>query len=75
MLVFNKLIHSSQQNRTFKDARPAMCFEERYQDPKTLPTTSLIIIFHNEAITTLIRTFVSAMRHSPPHLLKDVSLR
>lgn len=48
------------------------CLSKKY--PKDLPTTSVVVIFRNEAFTVLLRTVTSIMNRSPPHLLKEVIL-
>ena len=49
----------------------------RCQDIKflaNLPDTSVIIIFYNEALSTLLRTVYSVINTVPAHLLREVIL-
>ncbi|XP_077979729.1 polypeptide N-acetylgalactosaminyltransferase 1-like [Glandiceps talaboti] len=59
-------------NRTLPDYRPYGCAWKIY--PLNLPTTSVVIVFHNEAWSTLLRTVHSVINRSPRHLLKEIVL-
>ncbi|XP_063904455.1 polypeptide N-acetylgalactosaminyltransferase 5 isoform X3 [Zophobas morio] len=59
-------------NRSLADVRLEGCKDKKY--PKLLPTTSIVIVFHNEAWTTLLRTVWSVINRSPRPLLKEIIL-
>lgn len=59
-------------NRTLKDARFPECKNIRY--PMRLPTNSIVIIFHNEPWSTLIRTISSILHRSPAELVEEIIL-
>ncbi|XP_065355728.1 polypeptide N-acetylgalactosaminyltransferase 5 isoform X1 [Calliphora vicina] len=59
-------------NRSLTDVRHENCKKKHY--PSKLPTTSIVIVFHNEAWTTLLRTVWSVINRSPRSLLKEVIL-
>ena len=55
-----------------KDIRHPNCKTRKYAG--TLPTTSIIIPFHNEGWTTLLRTVHSIINRTPRILLEEVIL-
>ncbi|XP_044012405.1 putative polypeptide N-acetylgalactosaminyltransferase 9 isoform X1 [Aphidius gifuensis] len=60
-------------HRTLPDPRDEWCKEKgRYQDD--LPATSVIICFHNEAWSVLLRTVHSVLNRSPEHLIYEILL-
>ena len=54
-------------NRSLQDVRLSQCKSKVY--PSLLPTTSVVIVFHNEAWTTLLRTVHSIINRSPAELV------
>ncbi|XP_001602037.2 polypeptide N-acetylgalactosaminyltransferase 5 isoform X1 [Nasonia vitripennis] len=59
-------------NRSLKDVRLSGCKSKKF--PKLLPDTSIVIVFHNEAWSTLLRTVWSVINRSPRALLKEIIL-
>ncbi|XP_019851218.1 PREDICTED: polypeptide N-acetylgalactosaminyltransferase 11-like isoform X2 [Amphimedon queenslandica] len=59
-------------DREVPDTREPKCLSKHY--PSQLPSTSVIIIFHNEAYSALLRTVTSVLNRSPPHLLHEIVL-
>ncbi|KAK6743358.1 hypothetical protein RB195_010550 [Necator americanus] len=59
-------------NRSLPDYRSSECQTKFYK--KNLPKTSIIIVFHNEAWTTLLRTLHSVVNRSPLDLLEEIIL-
>jgi len=48
------------------------CFSVKY--PVDLPTASVILIFYNEAWSTLLRTIHTVIARSPPQFLYEIIL-
>lgn len=59
-------------DRDVPDVRDNSCKNIKYD--YDLPTTTIIICFHNEGRAALLRTVVSAINRSPPRLLKEIIL-
>ncbi|KAL2723126.1 polypeptide N-acetylgalactosaminyltransferase 5 isoform X2 [Vespula maculifrons] len=59
-------------HRSLKDIRLDGCKTKRYN--KYLPDTSIVIVFHNEAWSTLLRTVWSVINRSPRSLLREIIL-
>ncbi|KAJ3591613.1 hypothetical protein NHX12_006746, partial [Muraenolepis orangiensis] len=59
-------------NRSLPDVRLDGCKSKVF--PDDLPTTSIVIVFHNEAWSTLLRTVHSVITRSPRHLLLEILL-
>lgn len=59
-------------DRVVPDIRHPECKYWHY--PEKLPTTSVVIVFHNEGLTTLVRTAHSVLLRSPRKLIKEIIL-
>uniref|UniRef100_A0A3Q3K8K3 Glycosyltransferase 2-like domain-containing protein n=1 Tax=Monopterus albus TaxID=43700 RepID=A0A3Q3K8K3_MONAL len=57
-----------------EDTRAPECIERKFRRCPPLPTTSVIIVFHNEAWSTLLRTVYSVLYTSPAIMLKEIIL-
>lgn len=60
-------------NRSLPDVRRKECRAKSYKVSQ-LPTTSVIIVFHNEAWSTLMRTVYSVINRSPRNVLTEIIL-
>lgn len=70
---FNELASSKiSLERSIPDNRPEKCLSLKY--PTKLPTASVVIIFHNEAWSTLLRTVHTVLARSPQEYLKEIIL-
>ncbi|ALC48047.1 GalNAc-T2 [Drosophila busckii] len=59
-------------HRSVRDTRLEECKHWNY--PYDLPTTSVIIVFHNEGFSVLMRTVHSVIDRSPKHVLHEIIL-
>ena len=59
-------------NRRLPDVRNSACYNLKF--PERLPKTSVIVVFYNEAWSTLLRTVHSVINRSPPSLLQEILL-
>ncbi|XP_076468452.1 polypeptide N-acetylgalactosaminyltransferase 5-like [Babylonia areolata] len=59
-------------HRSLPDVRDKECQDVKYRD--VLPDTSVVVCFHNEAWSVLLRTVHSILDRSPAHLLKEIIL-
>jgi polypeptide N-acetylgalactosaminyltransferase len=70
---FNQLVSDEiSLNRTVPDTREEEC--KFWDYPTNLPTASVILVFHNEGWSTLLRTVNSIINRSPPQFLHEVVL-
>ncbi|XP_055537193.1 putative polypeptide N-acetylgalactosaminyltransferase 9 [Wyeomyia smithii] len=60
-------------HRRLPDLRHRWCVT-RQELLAELPSTSVVIVFYNEAWSVLIRTIHSVLDHSPPQLLREIIL-
>lgn len=70
---FNELkSNKTRLDRPVPDTRSRQC--KTKFDIDTMPKVSIIIIFHNEALSSLLRTITSVINRTPPVLLTEIIL-
>ena len=60
-------------NRNIPDSRPNICKENAYMD-NLLPNTSVIFVFYNEHLSTLIRSIITILERTSNKLLHEIIL-
>ncbi|XP_041365092.1 polypeptide N-acetylgalactosaminyltransferase 13-like [Gigantopelta aegis] len=71
--AFNRIVSDKiSLQRALPDTRDPRCKDLKY--PKELPSASVVIIYHNEAWSPLLRTVHSVINRSPPQYLHEVVL-
>ncbi|VDK78708.1 unnamed protein product [Dibothriocephalus latus] len=63
-------------NRSLSDRRNSRCLSQNYEKEAAASglNSSIIIVFHNEAWSTLLRTVHSVLNRTPPNLLHEILL-
>ncbi|XP_028936769.1 polypeptide N-acetylgalactosaminyltransferase 16 [Ornithorhynchus anatinus] len=71
--AFNQLESDKlSSDRAIRDTRHYRCTSAHY--PSDLPVTSIVITFHNEARSTLLRTVKSVLNRTPANLVREIIL-
>lgn len=60
--------------RRLPDIRAPWCRRHANQQPQTLPPTSIVIVFYDEAWSVLLRTVHSILDRTPRYLIQEILL-
>ena len=72
---FNKYVSDViSLKRELPDTRHHTCRQINYDTPQSLPTTSVILIFSNEALSAVLRTVWSLILRTPKEMLNEIIL-
>ena len=72
---FNKYVSDViSLKRELPDTRHHTCRQINYDNPQSLPTTSVILIFSNEALSAVLRTVWSLILRTPKEMLNEIIL-
>ncbi|KAJ8948065.1 hypothetical protein NQ314_008494 [Rhamnusium bicolor] len=74
LLEMQQLFQINRFNLLASDRIPLNRSLPDYRRKKTYPKTSIIIVFHNEAWSTLLRTVWSTINRSPEELIEEIIL-
>eukprot|EP00039_Didymoeca_costata_P004072 m.71181 g.71181 ORF g.71181 m.71181 type:complete len:603 (+) comp12221_c0_seq1:404-2212(+) len=70
-----RLSDSISLDREVPDGRDPLCKTSQPDfDLESLPDTTVVFVFYNEALSTLLRSIHSVLNRSPPQLLKEILL-
>ncbi|CAE8714805.1 unnamed protein product [Polarella glacialis] len=61
-------------DRLQRDMRSAACIRKHAGYPTDLPSCSVVIVFHDESLSALLRSIHSVLNNSPPQYLKEIIL-
>ncbi|CAE7570082.1 GALNT1 [Symbiodinium natans] len=73
-LTVRRVSDSISVDRSQQDIRSKACQKLATGYPTNLPQATIVIVFHNEAFSALVRSVHSVLNTAPPHLVREVIL-